>query len=211
MNTFNKYIWYVGAFFLVILISFFLYTHFFRSVDIKNYPSSGDAIVAFGDSLVFGQGASSQDNGFVALLSKRIGKPIINLGVPGNTTADALARIGELDRYKPKVVLVLLGGNDYLQKVPIETTFKNIEKIIQNLQARGAVVVLLGVRGGLLNDKFETEFEKISARYKTAYVSDVLSGLITNNEYMSDAVHPNDAGYQKIADRVYPVLLKVLK
>jgi lysophospholipase L1-like esterase len=83
--------------------------------------------------------------------------------------------------------------------------------IIQKIQSKGSVVLLLGVRGGVLNDKFDTEFEKISSKYHTAYVSDVLSGLITNMQYMSDAVHPNDLGYQKIADRVYPVLVNLIK
>lgn len=193
------------------VLSLFFFLNFNKTSQIKNYPSSGQDIVAFGDSLIFGQGASSDDKNLVSLLSKRIGKKIVNLGVPGNTTQDAIDRISELDKYNPKVVIVLLGGNDYLKKVPIETTFKNLEKIIKKVQDSGSVVLLLGVRGGLLTDKFDTEFEKISSKYHTAYVSDVLSGLITNMQYMSDAVHPNDLGYEKIADRVYPVLVKIIK
>lgn len=201
------YIFLLGASVLVL----FFFINLNKSSQIKNYPSNGKDIIAFGDSLIFGQGASSDDKNFISLLSQRIGKKIINLGIPGNTTQDALDRINELEKYNPKVVIVLIGGNDYLKKVPIETTFKNLEKIIKKIQDSGSVVLLLGVRGGLLTDKFDTEFEKISSKYHTAYVSDVLSGLVTNMQYMSDAVHPNDLGYQKIADRVYPVLLKIIK
>ncbi len=195
----------------VAILGLFFFVNFSKNPQIKNYPSKGQDVIAFGDSLIFGQGASSNDKNFISLLSQKIGKKIINLGVPGNTTQDALDRINELDKYNPKVVIVLLGGNDYLKKVPIETTFKNLEKIIKKVQDRGSVVLLLGVRGGLLTDKFDTEFEKISSKYHTVYVSNVLSGLITNMQYMSDAVHPNDLGYEKIADRVYPVLVKLIK
>lgn len=211
MDISNPKVRYAIFFIISILAIFFVYIKFFKVESIKNYPSTGTDIVAFGDSLIFGQGASSADRNFVSLLSDRIGKRIVNLGVPGNTTQNALDRINELDRYNPKVVILLLGGNDYLQKVPIGKTFQNLGVIIQKIQNKGSVVLLLGVRGGILNDKFDTEFEKISSKYHTAYVSDVLSGFITNMQYMSDAVHPNDVGYQKIADRVYPVLVKLIK
>ncbi len=178
---------------------------------VKNYPSNGTDIVAFGDSLVEGVGASYADKNFVSLLSARIGQPIINLGVSGNTTADGLARLSELDKYNPKVVLLLLGGNDRLKQIPKETTFSNLGQIIQNLQSRGAIVLLLGIRGSLIGDKFEPGFGKLHNQYQTAYVSDVLNGLFGNAQVMSDTVHPNDLGYTKIADRVYPVLAQLIK
>ncbi|MEK7106950.1 MAG: GDSL-type esterase/lipase family protein, partial [Patescibacteria group bacterium] len=144
-------------------------------------------------------------------LSKGIGREIVNLGVPGNTTADGLARINELDRYRPKVVLLLLGGNDHLKKLPIETTFGNLGKIIEDIHSRGAVVLLLGVKGNLFGDKFEPEFENLRDKYKTAYVSNVLDGLFRNPKLMEDSIHPNDAGNKIIAERIYPVLVPLLK
>ncbi len=198
---------------VIVIVIFLIGIYFLLGSDpeIKNYPSQGTDVIAFGDSLVEGVGASSDSTNFVSLLSKKVGRPIVNLGISGNTTADGMARLRELDDYKPKVVLLLLGGNDYLKKIPIETTFQNLGKIIENIQSRGAVVVLLGVRGGLLSDKFDERFEDLADKYNTVYVSNVLSGLLTNQEYMSDAIHPNDLGYQRIADRIYPELAKVLK
>ena len=177
---------------------------------ITNYPSSGTDIIAFGDSLVEGLGSTS-GNDFVSLLSRKIGEPIVNLGNAGDTTADGLARISQLDEYNPKVVLLLLGGNDHLKKIPVVDTFKNLATLIENIHARGAVVLLLGVRGGLFNDKFDTEFEILQENYNTAFVPDVLGGLFGNDKYMSDTIHPNDIGYGMIADRIYPVLIEVLK
>lgn len=194
---------------LVILVALGIY-YFSRGEKITNYPSNGTDIIAFGDSLVEGLG-STGGNDFVSRLSQKINQPIINLGHAGDTTADGLARISQLDEYNPKVVLLLLGGNDHLRKIPIEDTFRNLATLIENIQARGAIVLLLGVRGGLFNDKFDTEFEILRDTYHTAFVPDVLDGLFGNDKYMSDTIHPNDIGYGMIADRIYPVLIEMVK
>lgn len=183
--------------------------YFTRSTPATNSPSKGADIVAFGDSLVRGVGATGR-NDFVSLLSKKIGKPIVNLGHSGDTTADGIARLSQLDNYKPKVVILLLGGNDHLRKIPIAETQKNLETIIQDIQSRGAVVLLLGVRGGLLRDNFKNMFEELRDMHHLILVPDVLDGLFGNPEYMSDTIHPNDAGYEIIAQRIYPELLNLL-
>ena len=177
---------------------------------ITNYPSSGDSIIAFGDSLIEGVGATPGKD-LVSQLSKKIGEPIINLGISGNTTAQGLARVDRVAEYKPQVVLVLLGGNDYLQKVPKEETFKNLETIVSRIQNTGAVVVLLGIQGGVFTDPYNTEFESLAQKKGAVYVSNVLEGLVGNSRYMSDAIHPNDVGYSKIVDRIYPEVKKVLR
>ncbi|OHA79404.1 MAG: hypothetical protein A2747_03160 [Candidatus Yonathbacteria bacterium RIFCSPHIGHO2_01_FULL_44_41] len=194
---------------LVALVTLSIY-YFLRTTPITNYPSKGTDVIAFGDSLVEGVG-STEGNDFVSLLSKKIGLPIINMGHAGDTTADGIARISQLDNYNPKVVLLLLGGNDHLKKIPLSDTHKNLAVLIENIQARGAIVILLGVRGGLFNDRFDTEFENLRDVYRTAFVTDVLGGIFGNSQYMSDAVHPNNAGYGIIAERIYPTLASVVE
>lgn len=206
---YNKKFYAVAGLILLIAAGLFIFSGS-KKETIKNYPSAWTDIIAFGDSLVEGVGATA-GNDFVSLLSAKIGLSIINLGVSGNTTKDGLARVGELDKYKPKIVLLLLGGNDHLKKIPIETTFENLGKIIENIQARGAVVFLLGVKGNLLGDNFKPEFERLRQKYKTAYVSNVLDGLFGRAEYMADPIHPNDAGNKIIAERIFPVLEKLIK
>lgn len=197
---------------LGILILIFFGSFFFKENknQVKNFPSKGTDIIAFGDSLVVGLGAT-EGNDFVSILSKKIGLNIINLGVSGNTTEDGLNRINELDQYDPKVVLLLLGGNDAIRQLPIETTFRNLEIIISKIQSRGSVVLLLGVKGGLLGDKFKSEFERISKKYHTAYVPNVLDSLFGNRKFMTDSIHPNNQGNVIIAEKIYPVLLPLLK
>jgi lysophospholipase L1-like esterase len=195
---------------LAMVVVAFVYFYMGSSVPIRNYPSTGTDIIAYGDSLVWGQGAD-QNKDFVSLLSQKIGQPIVNLGIPGNTTQDGLNRLNGLDIYHPKVILLLLGGNDYLKRVPIDGTFSNLGKIIEAMQKRGAIVLLLGVRGGVIEDHFDSRYKALSEKYGTAYVPDVLAGLFGNEKLMSDEVHPNNAGYQIIADRIYPVLAPLVK
>jgi acyl-CoA thioesterase-1 len=193
---------------LIPLFGFGLY-YFFRAEAITNYPSKGKDIIAFGDSLVVGVG-STPSNDFITQLSKKIGQPIINLGRSGDTTADGLVRVSELDKYNPKIVIILLGGNDYLKKIPTEETHKNLTSIIERVQTRGAIVLLLGVQGGVFRDNFKAEFKKLRDTYHTAFVPNILDSLIGNPKYMYDYVHPNDIGYGLIVDRVYPVLKKII-
>ena len=187
-----------------------LFVVFGGEPDIKNYPPKDGPIVAFGDSLVQGVGATI-GNDLISLLSKKIGEPIVNLGISGNTTAQGLERVDEVLQKEPRVAIVLLGGNDYLRKVPISETFSNLRTIIERIQASGSIVLLLGVRGGLISDRFDSYYEDLAEETGSAYVSDVLSGLITDQRYMSDAIHPNDIGYARIAERVVPVLKEIMR
>ena len=109
------------------------------------------------------------------------------------------------------VVMVLLGGNDYLNRVSKDDTLSNLTMIIKRMQAEGAVVILLGVRGGLLYDSYEKDYRDLAKALGAAYVSNVLDGIFGNPAYMEDIIHPNEAGHELIADRVQPVLEELLK
>lgn len=177
---------------------------------ITNYPSSGINIIAFGDSLIEGVGAS-EGNDFISLLSKEINEPIINIGVSGNTTRDGLKRIKKDVLSKdPKIVLISLGGNDYLKRVPKDETFLNLENMIVQIQEEGAVVLLLGVRGGILRDNYEKNYRDIADKLGAGYVPNILDDIIGTPSLMYDALHPNDTGHKLIADKILPVLQELI-
>lgn len=199
--------WVVGVLFLVITLWWFMSSG--QSVSsFTNYPPQNETVVAFGDSLVQGVGAT-EGNDLFSQVSRLTGKRIINKGVSGNTTQDGLNRIDDVLDLKPGVVIVVLGGNDYLRQVPRAETFANLRKIVSELQGVGAVVIVAGVRGGIVSDNFETEFETLADEYNTGYVSNILKGLIGREQYMSDAIHPNDAGYALIAERIAPLITEL--
>lgn len=180
------------------------------SKNIVNYPPKNGPIVAFGDSLVVGVG-SPETEGFIMPLVSLVGEPILNRGVRGNTTVDGLARIETILELKPRIVLLLLGGNDYLRKVPKTETSENLHTIIKTLQGEGILVVLLGVRGGVLTDGYETMYEDMAQTTGSVYVENVLDGIFGNGSLMFDSIHPNREGYARIAKKVYVELEPVLR
>ncbi|MCE9548825.1 hypothetical protein K8Q98_00265 [Candidatus Nomurabacteria bacterium] len=201
----KKELFWVG----IIVSLLVLYVLFHTEEKIVNYPAKNNTIVAFGDSLIEGVG-SSNGGGFIPNTERELNIPIINKGRSGDTTSSAISRLDEVISLDPGIVMLLLGGNDILRRIPKEETFKNLGTIIEKLQNNGTLVVLLGVRGGVLTDGYENDFENLAEEYKTAYLSDVLEKIITKKDLMSDGIHPNDKGYEVIASRVIPIMKKVL-
>lgn len=167
-------------------------------------------VVILGDSLGAAYGVPEEE-GFVALLGARLGRPLVNLSRSGATTAQALERFeGEVLPTRPALLLLQLGGNDALQRVDPIKTRENLSQMIAAAQAQGIPVILLGVRGGLLSDTFEEMYEGLAKEYETGYVSNLLDGILTRPELKLDSVHPNAQGHRLIADRVEPELRRVL-
>ncbi|KND47276.1 MAG: acyl-CoA thioesterase I [Parcubacteria bacterium C7867-004] len=164
-------------------------------------------VVAFGDSLVEGYGAGSGED-FVSVLSRDTGIPIQNLGRSGDTTATGLKRVKDVVALKPDIVIVLLGGNDALQRINVAETEQNLTEILRTIKNSGATPILVGVIGGFPSDPFAPVFKRIAEGERVVLIPNILSGLITNKSLMSDAIHPNAAGYTKVAERIRPELDK---
>lgn len=168
-------------------------------------PLARGAWVALGDSLTAGEGAESQQD-FPTLLAERLGVRMVNLGANGETTAGGLARLSEVTALRPRVVLLCLGGNDTLRRVPAEVTFGNLGVIIDRLQADGAFVVLIGVRSASILDRNRGSFRSLAREKRVLLVPDILAGVLGNPDLMADAVHPNAEGYRRIAGRIEEAL-----
>lgn len=177
---------------------------------VVDFPTAGQNIIAFGDSLVAGFGASP-GNDFVSILSNRLGRPIVNAGRNGDTTQTGLERLEkDVLSQDPRIVILLLGGNDALRKVPVNETFDRLSDMIDQIHQTGAAVVLVGVRGSLFGDRYEDEFEALAEARQVNYVQDILSGIFGHPSLMADAIHPNNDGNLLMADRLEPVLRELL-
>lgn len=175
-----------------------------------NYPpSAGGPWVAFGDSLTEGFGAT-QGNDYPAVLGRRLGVTIKNFGKSDETTFDALKRLEEVAQLRPRVVLLCFGGNDALNQESRAQTFSNLAQMIDRFHQEGTFVVLIGIRSASLRDYNEEYFAKLAREKRVLYVPDMLRGLVFKPVYMSDAIHPNDAGYAKIAERLEKKLRPLL-
>lgn len=172
-------------------------------------PSASGPWVAFGDSLTAGYGAS-EGNSYPAQLSKRLGIEIVNHGRSGDTTTAALSRLDEVASLQPRVVLLCLGGNDGLHREPRAQMLSNLGAIIDRFHQEGSFVVLIGIRSASLRDQNNKHFRTLARDKHVLFVPDMLKGLAFKPVYMSDAIHPNDAGYGRIAERMAKALRPVL-
>ncbi len=178
---------------------------------ITNRNSTGSNIICLGDSLTFGVGASPGHD-YPSLLSKALGVKVINAGVDGDETADALKRLNQDVLSKnPKMVIVLLGGNDYFDEVPMEETFKNLDTIIKRIQDKGSMVVLVEIGTSVLGKSLEKRYDKVVLTNQTAYVPHIYKGILFNSKLKSDFKHPNDQGYKIIAHRILKVVKPLLE
>lgn len=184
---------------------------FFFQGNSSNKVVKEGPIIFFGDSLTAGVGANPGED-FPSLIARDLNfSNVINAGVSGDTSEDALARI-QIDvlDINPSLVIVLLGGNDFLEGVPIEKTVSNVDEIVRRIMETNSAVVLVHLKSNPLNDKYKEPAEKIAAKYKSVLVTDVLNGILGNGSLMSDEVHPNAKGYAVMAERITPAVKKVL-
>jgi len=174
-------------------------------------PHQGPVVV-IGDSLSVGVGADRPEEGYVALLEKRLGIKIVNKGISGNTTEDGLARFEkDVLAEKPALVIIELGGNDFLRKVEAEQVFANLEKMIDLVQAQQVPVLLLGIQSSVLRDRHEADFRALAERKGTAYVPNIVADVAGNQALKADPIHPNSAGYVTLADRIEPELRRLVE
>ena len=175
----------------------------------KNYPNNNTDIVAFGDSLTYGYGAERNES-YPAYLSKMIGRDIINLGINGDTSAMGLARVNEIRKYKPYMVLVEFSANDFFRRIPKTQTEKNLMEIVKEIQKIGAIVVLVDT-GGEFPMKAYTKIQKqIAKDYNTLFVPGIMDGIFNKSELKSDQIHPNNRGYKIVAGRVNKIIAPYL-
>jgi acyl-CoA thioesterase-1 len=169
---------------------------------IRNIGSTGETIICFGDSLTEGVGAGEGED-YPSALSRHLATPVVNAGRRGDTTADALERLSDAVLSKnPRLVILLLGGNDFLRQLPPVQTRKNLEEIVRQVQARGAMVAIAGLKLGWFTDEYGAMFEEMAAQSGALYIPQVLKGILSSSSLRSDPIHPNGAGYGLIADRI---------
>ena len=173
--------------------------------EITNYPPSSGPIVAFGDSLTYGKGVNAEE-AYPALLAKMWNREVINLGISGQTAVQGSARKAELKELKPSFVLIEFGANDLFKKVPREQTKKALEDIVNYTQSIGAVAVLVDTGGNVLMKPYKKMIKKIAKEKNTLYIDGIMDGIFNNKNLKSDSLHPNEKGYQIIAEKIDKVL-----
>ncbi len=178
--------------------------------DIKNVNSKGTNIICLGDSVTFGYGAEPGED-YPTQLAQMTKFPIINSGIDGDTSTEALKRIESdvLDR-EPLLVIIEFGGNDFLRKIPKDVTVNNIKYMVDSVQEKGAMVAIVDISAGFFLAEYRQVLAVLAQEKSAIFIPSILGGVITNPSLKSDFIHPNKEGYKVIAQRVYRAILPYL-
>lgn len=179
------------------------------TAEIKNLHNPGTAVVAFGDSLTAGYGAP-RGSAYPAVLAAKLGREVINLGMSGETAAHAPSRLPEVLAQNPHMVLIEFGANDFMQNRRMEDALAAVAEIVDVVQQAGAVAVIVDT-GAPGMGHYSRAYKKLAEEKGAVFVPGILEGIFNKRQYKSDMVHPNAAGYEIVAERVYERIKPYLK
>lgn len=163
-------------------------------------PLADDAVIlAFGDSLTHGTGASKGES-YPAILESSINRKVINAGVPGELTMQGLKRLPELlDKYQPKLLILCHGGNDILHRENLAEAEANIRQMIALATNKNIPVILLGVpKPGIFLSSAKL-YSSIAENTDVLFIQNLLPEILSDASMKSDTVHPNEKGYRVMA------------
>ena len=181
-----------------------------------------NTILVLGDSLSAGYGVKV-DATWVALLQRKLtdqgyGYRVVNASISGDTTGGARSRLPRaLELHKPSILVLELGGNDGLRGLPLKQVRGNFEYLIEQAQAAGARVVLVGMRmppnyGAEYANSFHALYGELAKKYRLPLVDFFLDGVALDDSLMqADGIHPTAAAQPKLLDNLWPALLEVLQ
>ena len=168
----------------------------------------GAVVLAFGDSITAGLGAGPGED-FPARLAAATGWQVVNAGVSGDTAREARERLAPLlAKWQPDLVIVELGGNDFLRQTPAARVGGYLREIVREAQASGARVALVAVPRlsllrasvGALSDS--PVYADIAAEEGVILIPDVLADILSDAGLRADEIHPNAAGYRQLAEGI---------
>jgi acyl-CoA thioesterase-1 len=163
-------------------------------------------VLAFGDSLTFGTGASPGES-YPAQLERLIGRKVVAQGVPGEVSAQGLARLpGVLEATAPRLLVLCHGGNDLLRKLPESEAAANVRAMVRLAREKGIAVVLIGVPRPGISPSPAAFYAAIAEEFAVPYEGSILKTVLTDNELKSDWIHPNAKGYARVAEAVAGLL-----
>ena len=166
---------------------------------------AGTTVLAVGDSLTFGTGAPGGSS-YPARLAELTGWKVVNAGVPGNTSTQARERLPSLlGEHGPRLVLLSIGGNDFLRKLPEDQTRANIAAMLDEIHAAGAQPVLIAVprpavMAALLRSLDDHPlYEALAEERRVPLFASGWTRVLSDPALKADQIHANAAGYDQFA------------
>ena len=182
----------------------------------KKLPAipAGKTVLAFGDSVTFGTGATAGED-WPTLLARKTGWLIENAGIPGDTAEAGKRRFGALlEQHQPALVIIEIGGNDFLRRRDPKAVKEDLRGMIRAARKQGAQVVLvtvpeLSLLGALTRAPSDSPiYEELGDEESIPVIGKVFSEILSQPELCADQIHPNAKGYQQMAAGIYQSLVK---
>jgi acyl-CoA thioesterase-1 len=177
--------------------------------DVPNLDSPGRTIVCLGDSITAGVG-SGPGEAYPELLAAKLSTQVINAGISGDTAAGGLARVDRVLSEDPWLVIVELGGNDFLRQVPPEQTERSLRGIVDRLLAARVVPVLVEMDAPF-GGRYREIYERLGDEYHVPVVEDTIGEILRDRSLKSDEIHPNARGQQILAEAVAEEIEPLIK
>ena len=170
---------------------------------------AGQTVLAFGDSVTHGTGAGPGED-WPTLLAAATGWQMVNAGVPGDTAQAAQARLPDLlAQHRPALVIIEIGGNDFLRRRSAADVKADVRLLIQTAKASGAQVALVAVPALSLMAAVAGRpsdaplYAELAKEDQVALVPAVFSDVLGDAALHADPIHPNAAGYRQLAQRLH--------
>lgn len=168
--------------------------------------NNNDTILAFGDSITYGFGVGV-NNSYPKILAKKINTNIINAGMNGDTTSNALKRLPALlNDNSIKLMFLCLGSNDLLQNIANNDIKENLKKIIKTVKNKNISILLILPNFSLFGPKRLALYKELAEEENIELIEDLLSEVSFIPSFMQDDIHPSAHGYEYIADTLYRYL-----
>ena len=177
------------------------------SDDVKLPRLANNAVIlAFGDSLTYGTGAE-QTESYPAVLEQLIGRRVVNAGIPGEETGEGLSRLPQvLQKEKPALMIICHGGNDLLRLLNQHQAANNLRDMIRLAQKQGVAVVLIAVPTPDMFLSPTHMYREIAKDLAVPLEDEIIFAVLADGSLRSDYIHPNAAGYRRIAESLATLL-----
>lgn len=187
-----------------------------------NAADTAPVLLIIGDSLSAGHGLRPGED-WTSLLQERLesegyGYQVVNASISGDTTGGGLARLPRaLERHRPTVVLIELGGNDGLRATPPRVISSNLQAMAELARKTGARVVLAGMQmppnyGPRYTKGFAAVFPAVAKATDAVLIDFFLDGVALDPELMqADGIHPNAAAQPRLLDNAWPAISSAIR
>lgn len=166
-----------------------------------NISYSNPKILTFGDSLTYGTGSTNGLN-YPYFLSKKTGFEVISDAIPGATAIGSLDRFkNSISKHKPDIVIILIGGNDFLRQNNLKMTEASISDMVEFSLNNNVEVFLISVPNGVFQKKHPM-YDRIAKYFNVKTDNGILYSLLMNPSLKSDPIHLNNQGYEQLAEKI---------